>query len=229
MSDSTFQKRILSLTVNGVPPVVMYDNPQGAELLRLLGASPHQLAEVSKRVLAKHNEATPNDAKIYPGIAAYHAAVRGLRDVLAPHWEGRHENGLELTVNATKENLRIWPSSGDENTGILERTPQTKNHKGQSTRSAIAWNQMVLSFMERPVLDIDDLVSLIFLYNIDTEKLVMRAELSLPVSINPKTLKISGWSLRIILPTLKFDDHPPLPLDATTPNTEFSIERKNAE
>jgi hypothetical protein len=220
---------VLALTSNKAQVVLRHDSQEGYELLGKADLSAYQLKDVCGRILARYNEATPNDAKTFPGTAAYFAAVRGLRDVLAPAWVGKWENSLELVVNNSNDGLRILVSSGDENTGIPDKTPQTKNHKGERTKTAVNINQMAFPFMKGGLPGAGKTITLIMLYYINRKTNEIRAELSMPIGVDPRTLKVSGWSLRIILPSIEFDDHAPLPAFSDTPNTEFGVERKNGK
>ena len=191
------------------------------------------LDEIAMRVLSAYKQTTLHDASNAPGSYAYFAAVRATREVLSPYgWIPKRQHNLELAVQPDI-GIAILTSSGDENTGIPDIDPTTKNKKGKQTHNVVRHNSKQLSFW--PNLDSPynpapsaqfDIPTWMFLYHIDKDKLEMRVELSLPVSLDLEKMKVNGWQSRIILSPVSFDPTPIQPKQDFAPEIEFEIKRK---
>lgn len=188
--------------------------PESISALESLGLKNEWLSQICLKALAAFNQATHYDAASAAGSYAYFAAVRAKREILCPQgWQLMRQNNLEIT-RSPNDNMAIIVSSGDENTGIRDKVPKTKNPKGRQTKMVVYQNheQMPLPF---PLLDnmeqndkkvIELGPTWILLYHIDSVNSELRMELSLPIEMDIDELKVSGWNTRIILEPIDLHD-----------------------
>lgn len=188
--------------------VLKTDTYQHVNALQSIGIEKAEwLEQILLRVLYAFNNTTKNDAITAAGTYAYLAAVRAKRDILGHHgWEPEIEHNLELTVNA-EYGTRLIVSSGNEDTGIKDGFPATKNEKGKQTKKVVAVNAAQRHIW--PELENYKNIQIkntwILLYHIDLSKSKMRAELSLPVDLDINELKVNGWAKRIIIKPIEYN------------------------
>lgn len=181
--------------------------------LESLGLKHEWLSQICMRALAAFNQATYYDAASAAGIYAYLAAVRAKREILCPQgWQLMRQNNLEMTKNPN-DNTAIIVSSGDENTGVRDKIPKTKNPKGSQTKMIVYQNHEPMPlFPSLDNLEADEKKAIeigstwILLYHIDSVNSQLRMELSLPIEMDVDELRVSGWDTRIILSPIDFND-----------------------
>jgi hypothetical protein len=141
------------------------------------------------------------------------AALRhGLTTNTQTKWGYKHLDGLSLTY-CKEHQISIVVTSGNKYAGLSDGRVKTKNAKGPSTIAYVCQNQDLFRCS-------DDVVSLedfkqktdstetwVYLYHIDKQNKVVRAELSLPKEIHQieGKLTIDEWEKRIILPVVSYD------------------------
>ena len=204
--------------------------------LKMLDLESNRLTQVCERALTAFFQATKNDAANAAGSYAYFAAVRAIRDIFCPlGWKRGREHNLEYIAHP-KNGIRVIVSSGNQDTGIQNGTPKTKNQKGKQTQKVVAHNALkqIPMFPDRePKFDDDQVKSTwMLLYHIDIMKAEMRIELSLPIELDAEGLRVAGWKERIILPPIKLD--PTIEFPPNDPNNDdfeqeyvIQIERKD--
>ncbi len=147
---------------------------------------------------------TDNDAPNAAGTYQWNETLRMLREQLAVRgWERSNAGGFPIIVDA-KNNVALCVSSGDQFTGIWNKIPSTKNHKGARTADRVESNAQLLLFPEMDAdVRFDDraIPTWFLLFYTDGEE--VRSELSLPIFIDGG--KINGWRERIILPPISLD------------------------
>jgi hypothetical protein len=184
------------------------------EKLSEIGLKTEWTKIIADRVLFAFNQATSNDAKSAAGTKAYLEAVRAIRDVLLPKgWKKVQKNNLEITRNKTT-GVSLLVSSGNKGTGDKNKTPKTRNTKGEQTKKIVYKNAMELplfpSFEAKNTRDIHHHHNWFLLYHIDKDKKQMRFEISLPVEMDSFGMRITEWRERIILPAIDFETAPVL-------------------
>ncbi|RJP89363.1 MAG: hypothetical protein C4518_10295 [Desulfobacteraceae bacterium] len=204
------------------------------EIIKSIGVQVKWLNDICLRALAAYNNATQYDAINAAGSYAYFAAVRAMREILCPlGWEMQREQNLEFTVNK-KTGIRIIVSSGNKYTGNEFENPKTKNSKGGQTQKIVDENyyhqQLDLPLkVSKTIPNQPEKIkpTWILLHYIDPFKKEMRSELSMPLEIDFKELKVSSWGNRIILPVIKLNS---VSSQQYNPNgetdVEFKIERR---
>ncbi len=178
--------------------------------LAALGLTLEPLQDAVLRGFTAGISRTENDAPTATGFYHWNETVRTLRENLAASsWRRRNENGLPTMVNPDKS-LAVCVSSGDENTGLADKNPSTKNHKGPRTAEFVALNfEQIDMFPDlRPVVESNQTGSSTrtwtLLFCTDTDRHELRSELSLPILIGVGG-QINGWIARIILPVIRLD------------------------
>lgn len=146
------------------------------------------------------------------GTRAWGAIVAGLRYLLlsqANGWGYKNEYGVSLTYNKMY-GMNIIVTSGDNDTGMIEGNPKTKNKKGAATESLVNVNLSLFDDIPTGELlnnKIDPNETWILLYHIDHKLKEVRAELSLPDGISELTngIKVTSWKRRIILESISLN------------------------
>lgn len=188
------------------------------------------LTEAVKRGYSARNNATSNDPPSTAGNYAFFATVRAIRELFIPKgWEKINKHNLCYTVNVETK-VAIVVSSGNQDVGIEDALPHTKNPKGEQTKTYISNNRDIFEVEEKAqkiITEFPDFETLILLYYFDPKKNEIRLELSLPIDIDNG--HISGWHKRIILPPISSDTQlditrSTLPLD-DYPNFEVNPKR----
>ena len=199
--------------------------------LNELGLRAEWLTPISERALLAFNSATPHDPKSAAGVNSYNMAVRTLRDILCPKgWEPKTDNNLEITGNDSI-GVSIIVSSGDKGTGNPNKTPKTKNGKGEQTKKVVFQNSMTPSLF--PEFDAEHIKELeisstwMLLYHIDMKAKQVRMELSLPMEIDFYDTRVTSWKERIILPALDFGSRPVIKPEEFVESYEPEIKRKS--
>src|SRR5947209_13110702 len=168
------------------------------------------------------NSCTANDPPCLPGIVAWGASVRSLRDNLIPKgWEKDNEDNFPTVINPNGK-IAIAVATGDEGTGKENANPKTKYPKGIAAEIAISRNLNSLFPEDRAAAQaakekLDNRQMWILLKR--REKDTVFAELSLPASLI-KDEQVKDWLIRIILDPIEKkqnveiqDDSSEIPID----------------
>ena len=171
---------------------------------------------------------TLNDAPNAAGFYQWNETLRTMREELAPLGFTRSDTGSYSTALRSDKRMAIAVSSGDEGTGSAAANPSTKQGKGPRTMDAVSSNAIQLELfpgeiMMTPPADDIDRLTWILLYRADASEL--RAELSLPVTMNGGG-QISAWRERIILPSQPLDTTFTIPEPDFGPELEIEIQRR---
>jgi hypothetical protein len=211
--------------------VVWTDRHDVRIALARLGLTVDLLSQVVRAGIFARHTRTENDAPSAPGYYQWNEMVRSLREPLvAEGWDRSNEDGLPTIINAAKQ-IAIAISSGNENTGLADRHPGTKYHKGPGTVDRITSNaELFLPYpdYEIPVprrRDSDKFATWTMLFRTTQEE--VRSELSLPTMID-RSGQISGWRERIVIPPapLDGDGYKKLPAPDFGPDVDIEIRRR---
>ncbi len=189
-------------------PVIRFESTDVETRLKQLGLDQMDLHEPIMQGMLARSESTPNDPPLFAGFATWSRTVRVLREKMIPkQWTRSDEGNYSLVVNPSGD-LAIAVATGDESTGIPMSNPMTRSPKGARTQSAIEVNQYQSSLFEGfpdfeiPETSHNDRVTWILLQHYDHGKKEVRFELSRPSNYSGK---VDGWSERIIMSPLSFD------------------------
>lgn len=185
--------------------------------LSLYDIEERHLTEIGWRGYAARNNATENSPPSTAGNNAYSATVEAIREIFRPQgWERFDKHNICFTINP-KFKIAIVVSSGNQDVGIVEGNPKTKNRKGKQTGTYIRDNLNNLDIfdleneLQQKVNFQEDIFpkfeTFVFLYFYDFDKGEIRLELSLPVEMDIKG-QVSKWYKRIILNPISFDTEP---------------------
>jgi hypothetical protein len=139
-----------------------------------------------------------------------------------------------LTVHPAGS-ICIAVTTGDDGTGLADRTPTNKVRKGTQTAGAVAGNtgQMRL-FSDEDLTSLPEAVfnqerkertTYILLLYRDSRQQVVRSELSIPTSMNSDG-RINSWKERILLPAVPFDGTPIDFVEPNEPDLDIEIKRR---
>jgi hypothetical protein len=148
--------------------------------------------------------------KGFNGTNAWAQGTSTLRAMLIPKgWRPDDPQGQpRITSKARKTSITV--SSGNADTGVPERSPQTRNDKGSQTASSVQFNARqgqlfpVVTTSETDVARIpasEGNALWVLLYYIDLDAGQTRVELSRPTAMSDAD-KINSWSVRYILPPM---------------------------
>lgn len=177
------------------------------ELQRGFALSARDLRDVATRIYQGFIRVSGLHPKGFNGTNAWAEGTAHLRAIQIPKgWAADDPLGQPRVV-APGGKLSITVSSGNVDTGVPHRVPQTRNDKGSQTASSVQFNarQGVLF----PVPTANDTSApkasgqalWVLLYYIDLDAGHMRMELSRPTGMSDAD-KINGWSVRYILPPI---------------------------
>jgi hypothetical protein len=198
-----------------------------AALARLGLAAPSLMRSVRAGYLSRISR-TANDAPIAAGFYHWNETLRTLRDELVVLGWQRVDEQMFSTIVSPDGKIAISVSSGDEATGNPRGFPRTKRDKGPRTADAIYVNVGQLDLFEKapeltPEEEIDCL-TYVLLFHADATEL--RAELSLPVSMDEKD-HIDSWRERIILRSQPLDpEGAAMPEPDFGPDIDIDIQRR---
>ena len=196
--------------------IVYSDTVAVAQRLQDLGVTRDVLMNAVTAAYQASSNCSDLDPKMYRGLTMWAVTNRHLRMALLPEWEARDDGNFSLTVSPDGR-IAIAVATGNDGTGIADLVPLTQSSKGPRTAEAVAANREQLGFQftfpdgqtPQPLCDPANIGTratwVLLIRQADT---TVRAELSLPMSFDTKG-RVSGWSERILLPTINF-----APLDA---------------
>lgn len=178
--------------------------------LAALGLTPELLVEARGRAQHDVDECTNLDPRTARGSIRHFRTTRYLRELLIPLSWAAEDMGNVSVVVSPDESVAIVVARGDDNTGVLGKTPRTKYPKGAVTHRLVRKN-VQLSFFDSPTdpalddeVDAPERVTWVLLQHPAGD--VLRAELSRP-SAYDGTGRICEWKERIILPSLELDTY----------------------
>lgn len=221
-------------------PTIYSFEDDAESVLRDMSLSSSIMEEICLRGLAQYHTATPFHATNAPGTYLYHGLVHAMRELLVPEgWEFAEES-LSFTFNSDLS-IALAVSSGNVHAGDPTQSPAFKYPKGSITQAAIAGNASQLGlfdgvpgFADLAVpntpkrVAFDTFKTWWLLHHVDPYKQVMRAELSLPVSIGVGS-ETNQWESRIILAPIPFDEEPDadrVDNDLDGPDFEVEVRKK---
>jgi hypothetical protein len=180
--------------------------------LDTLGLSEELLQQAARRGLAAAHTCTEHHPRPSAGYYLWSEAIAGLRETTALRgWHGEDDQNLPYTINESRT-IRIAVATGDEYTGIEDRTPCTSSKKGPRTVTAVASNKRQYELFPGIELAPETLMNVIgsmgcttwlLLIHRDIQTQEIRCELSRPVDMNAEG-KVSDWAERIILASTPF-------------------------
>lgn len=158
---------------------------------------------------------TANDPDQLAGILGWGKITRALRDRLVrqPHkWQRARHRGQDSTVKPDGS-VAVVVAGGTEATGTASGVaPATRSTKGPATRDAVARNWLTFSAVDPEFEKYDPPPpppsaeqTWLLLYYIDHDAGEVRAELSLPESIDSDD-HVTRWRERILLESIPLDE-----------------------
>jgi hypothetical protein len=215
--------------VSAIPIVAM--GTDARRRLAELDLDAESLLDVGRRGMAAAASCTSNHPAVLSGILGWGETVCALREFLLPKgWSRLDEGNLPLTVNDANT-LGITVATGDEDTGRPEGSPCTKSKKGPRVASAVSANQLQLFPVPVALRTAEDprWATWLLLIHRDHAARELRCELSRPVNIGEDG-RVDGWSERIILGAIPFDDDTilvrPAPTDSPSPDIVVEVKRR---
>ncbi len=178
----------------------LYQKPvEATDRLNYLGLNADILLQAVEFGLGYLTECTNHDPPSGRGIITWMKTTRMLRDLLIPHgWTKENSQNYATTVHPSK-GWAIAVSQGDSRTGNPDMTPATRAEKGPATEKVVSVNQSgFASISADPNWRSPERQTWILLLYQDEDADEVRAELSLPVVMNPEGY-ITEWSERIML------------------------------
>jgi hypothetical protein len=166
--------------------------------LRQLGLTHDGIVEVIRRGERARAEATAFDPITAPGQNAYQVRVRAMREIFVPMgFQLRRVNGLEM-ISSQDGTFSMITRAGDAGVGNEFADPQPKGDVGDGAALTVGSSGALLFDpkwfgpvkAERPIAQ----TWMLLVY---AEGEIVRAELSLPISIAAKS--VSGWFDRVII------------------------------
>ena len=218
-----------SNSVTAIPQILL--GTEARHRLHTFGLDPESLQGVVQRGMAAAVSCTRNHPAVLSGILGWGETVCALREVLLPKgWKRLDEGNLPLTVSESGA-FAITVATGDEDTGRPEGSPCTKSKKGPRVASAVSANQLQLfpvTVSLRTDEDADRATWLLLIHR-DPLSRELRSELSRPVNMGVDG-RVDGWSERIILSAVPFDDDtillPKSPTDSPSPDIVVEVKRR---
>jgi hypothetical protein len=147
-------------------------------------------------------------------------------------WRPDDPQGQPRIVSKDRK-TSITLSSGNSDTGVPHRIPQTRNDKGSQTANSVQFNAKQGQLFPSVVADNDsavvqprqDSALWVFLYYIDLDASEMRVELSQPTGMSDAD-RINGWSVRYILPPIPLKPVVDEPSLDASPDIDFDVTPK---
>jgi len=174
------------------------------------------LEEVIKRGEIARDSCTKNDPPSTPGLVAWSASVRSLRDLLIPHgWERNDDQNFSTVVSPDKD-VAIAIATGNEGTGDETRESNTKYARGAATQAAIEENRFLNSLFAPQSEETSKIrrATWVLLKRRARNGDTVYAELSLPAKMT-KDGFVESWDTRIILEPILIDPSVILEDDST--------------
>lgn len=204
------------------------------ELKRHFDLSIRELRDVADRIYRGFVQVTALHPKGFNGTNGWAEGTRQLRAILIPKgWRSDDPQGQPRIVSKDKK-TSITVSSGNSDTGVLNRFPQTRNDKGGQTASSVQFNagQGVLfplnAISSGPLRASDSgrAALWVLLYYIDLDAGEMRVELSRPTAMSDAD-RINRWSPRLVLPPISLTPIVAQFPHGESPDIDFDVTLKN--
>lgn len=200
------------------------------QLRKQFDLSVAELGMVAKAIFRGFAQVTSLHPKGFNGTNAWAQGTSELRAILIPKgWRPEDPQGQPRIASKIKKSS-ITVSSGNADTGVPHRVPQTRNDKGSQTAGSVQFNarQGLLFQMatadeanfHMPVAKGESLW--VLLYFIDLDAGQVRLELSKPTGMS-EAEKINGWSVRYILPALPLGPGIDDRRDSDSPDIDFAV------
>jgi hypothetical protein len=177
------------------------------ELRRGFGLELADLEDVGTAIYQGFIQVSALHPKGFNGTNAWASGTARLRAIQVPRgWVPEDPHG-QPRITAPGGKLSITVSSGNADTGVPHRMPQTRNDKGSQTARSVHYNaaQGLLFPVAEPAavtrLRDEGQALWMLLYYIDLEAGHLRMELSRPRGMSEAD-KINDWSVRYILPPM---------------------------
>ncbi|HTD28033.1 MAG TPA: hypothetical protein VK660_01455 [Xanthomonadaceae bacterium] len=202
-------------------------------LKRQFDLSVGELRSIAASIYRGFAQVSSLHPKGFNGTNAWAEGISQLRATLIPKgWRQDDPQGQPRIVSKNRE-ISITVSSGNSDTGVPNRVPQTRNDKGSQTATSVQFNarqgvlfQMITADTAPVVVQkLKDEALWIFLYYIDFDAGQMRFELSQPTNMSDAD-KINGWSIRYILPPLPLDPILDESKPEDSPDIDFEVTPK---
>ncbi len=211
------------------PQIFIDANRIDLRLKQQFDLSIQDLTAIAQAIYRGFAEVSSLHPKGFNGTNAWAQGTSTLRAMLIPKgWRPEDPQGQpRITSKGRKTSITV--SSGNADTGVPERSPQTRNDKGSQTSGSVQFNARqghlfpVSSSESAPARSASSQGDALWvlLYYIDLDAGQMRAELSQPTGMSEAD-KINGWSVRYILPSIALgpaldeqprDDNPDIDFD----------------
>jgi hypothetical protein len=153
--------------------------------LATLGLTAENLMEVVDAMVGAKNSCTDNDAPGAPGLLAWLAGTRRMREVFLPQGWERNDDRLISSIYSPERGIKVVVCNTDAGTGVETSTPQNNSKKGAATEQAVSINQGTFKGILDAALNViqlsDDAGGLVYWYLcVYSVGDVVRAELSCP-------------------------------------------------
>jgi len=202
----------------------VYDHTTNRERLEAMGLDEAILRQAVIDGELARASCTDNDPRVFRGQIAWARATRGLREALIPRgWKAAEKANLPVVVSPDNSTA-ITVSSGDDCTGLRDRSPKTRNPKGAATLAAIMRNVLQLNF---GFIDDDDdeAQRLTWVLLVARTRDEVRCELSLPAAIGEGG-RVTSWAERIIMEPVSLGAEEPVSPPENEAAVEIEVVRK---
>ncbi|WP_175981779.1 hypothetical protein [Burkholderia sp. BCC1630] len=209
-------------------PTVLHTDSSAAAALERLGLTVDTLLNAARQGYLARANCTANHPPLFAPFVAWGETLRALREQLAPlGWTRSDDRNYSRSIRADRL-VAIAVATGDDATGLANRTPSTKSAKGPSTADALEVNrrQLCLPGME-PAAPVEDeerqpTTWLLLVHHARNE---VCCELSLPLDVSEDG-RISVWQERILLPATPLDPEAIEIVPPTQPDIDVAVRRK---
>ncbi len=216
------------MTLSPLNHVFVDANRIELELRRGFGLKIADLEDVSTAIYHGFIQVSALHPKGFNGTNAWASGTARLRAIQVPRgWVPEDPNG-QPRITAPGRNLSITVSSGNVDTGVPHRMPQTRNDKGSQTVRSVHYNaaQGLLFPMTQsaavPRMRQEGQALWMLLYYIDLEAGHVRMELSRPHGVSDAD-KINDWSIRYILPPMPLNSEVGDIAPDVSPDIDFDV------
>lgn len=219
-------------------PKIFTDHIEANNRLLELGLNNSQVIAVVEAMTTARVNCTENHPSSAPGLLSWIEGTARLREeTICNGWERKDIDQVPNVVNHDTK-VRLAVMNTDDNTGLIERTPQPTSKKGSATKRATNSNQREFAddfpdFGEATINtcqhQADGLIQWYIMVYADSN--LVRAEVSCPISLVDG--RFNAFSERIII-SVDYDKGGREPVRKTTPPTsnksefEVSVKRKIA-
>ncbi|CAJ3296697.1 Uncharacterised protein [Burkholderia pseudomallei] len=207
--------------------VVFHESADVDARLALLELDRQVLIDAVLQALLYKARLTSHHPNLYRHSVLTNETVAALRDFLVPRgWGKQDEGNYELVVNP-EVNVAIAVASGDDATGIKDRTPSNKSEKGPRTVKAVDDNRTADLFPETlPPVEEEQraLDTWILLHHHAGD--AMRLELSRPNGYDSTQRFVTSWSERIVIGSIELDGEPTVLPIPQSPDVDVVVSRK---